>query len=168
MKEFLQNPMNIYAVAFVLFLALAYVLLRKPILGWIDGEIAKIRAELLIAHELRAEAEAALAECKTKQAQAEREAEVIVKMAGQQAEAMRKQAAVDLEAAVARQQQMATERIRLAQDKAVGAVREAVLTMGMDLARKTLSENLSEADATRLVDSAINEIPIFKSAKSKI
>jgi F-type H+-transporting ATPase subunit b len=165
MNELLQDPMNVYAVAFVIFVVLAYRLLRKPSAQWLDSEIAKITAELNTAHELRAEAEAALADCKAKQSQAEREAQVIVSMAKQQAEAMRKQADADLASMLTHQQQLATERIRLAEDKAVKAVREAAITMGMDLARTTLAEKLSNADATKLIEEAINDIPALKKAK---
>jgi F-type H+-transporting ATPase subunit b len=162
MKEFIQNPVNIYTIAFIIFAALAYIFLRKPLVQWIDGEIAKITAELNMAHDLRAEAEAALEECKSKQAQAERDAQVIVSMARQQAEAMRKRADAELETTLARQQQLATERIHYAQERAVSAVRDAAITMGMELARKTLTQDLSEADAAKLIEQAINDIPAFK------
>jgi F-type H+-transporting ATPase subunit b len=165
MKEFFQDPMNIYAVAFVIFCVLAYILLKKPLLEWIDGEVRTITAELNVAHELRAEAEALLADCKAKQAKAEREAQVIVSMASQQAAVMRKQADEDLESTLARQKQLATERIELAQEKAIRTVREAAITMGMELARRALTENLSEEDASKLVEQAINEIPAIKVAK---
>ncbi|MDD3029759.1 MAG: hypothetical protein PHS57_05725, partial [Alphaproteobacteria bacterium] len=89
MIAFLSNPVNTYAVAFALFVALSYFFIRKPLLRWIDSEIAKISTELNTARELREEAEAALAECKVKQEQAERESKMILKMAQEQAEAMR-------------------------------------------------------------------------------
>lgn len=165
MTEFFQDPMNIYAIAFVIFCALAYFLGRKPVAQWIDGEIAKITAELNVAHELRAEAEALLADCKAKQAKAEREAQVIVSMAKQQAQTMRKQADADLEATLTRQKQMAAERIQLAQEKAVHMVRQAAITMGMELARRALTENLSGEDASKLLEQAINEIPAIKEVK---
>lgn len=167
MKEWLQDPMNAYAVAFVAFWLMVYVFGRKPGLQWLDGEIAKIGAELKTARELRAEAEGALSECKAKQAQAESEARMILEMAKEQVEAMRKQADAELAATLSRQQNLATERIRLAEEKAVNAVRDEAIRMGMDMARKTLTENLAEADATRLLERAIEDIPAFGKAKSK-
>jgi F-type H+-transporting ATPase subunit b len=165
MKEFLHNPMNVYTFAFIVFWALIYFLARKPILNWLDGEIRKITAELNVAHELRAEAEAVLADCKAKQAKAEREAQVIVSMAKQQAEAMRKEADAELESTLVRQQQLTTERIQLAQEKAISVVRDAAVTMGMELARRALTENLSQDDAAKLVEQAINEIPTLNVKK---
>ena len=163
--ELLHNPNYIYAFAFVVFWMLIYVFARKPILQWLDGEIAKITAELNIAHELRAEAEAVLADCKAKQAKAEREAQVIVNMAKQQAEAMRKEADAELEATLIRQQQLTTERIQIAQEKAINVVRDAAVTMGMELAHRALTENLSQDDAAKLVEQAINEIPTLNVKK---
>jgi F0F1-type ATP synthase membrane subunit b/b' len=168
MKELLNDPMNIYAAAFIVFCVLAYVFGRKPFVHWLDGEIATISAELNTAHELRAEAEAVLADCKTKQVQAERDAQVIMKMAKQQAEMMRKKADADLEAALERQHQLAAERIQIAENKALKMVREAAVTMGMALARKTLTENLSDADAAKLIEEAINEIPALKKTKGGV
>jgi len=167
MTEFFQDPMNIYAIAFAVFCALAYFRGRKPVAQWIDGEIAKITSELNVAHELRAEAEALLADVKARQAKAEREAQVIVSMAKQQAQAMRKQADADLEATLARQKQLATERIELAQENAVSTVRQAAITMGMELARRALTENLSGEDASKLLEQAINEIPALKKEAKK-
>jgi len=163
----MQNPMYIYAVAFVIFLALAFKFGRKPALDWIDGEIAKIRSELDSARALRAEAEAALAECKAKQARAEADAKSIVANAQQQVEAMRKKAESDLATSLARHSQLAAERIRMAEADAIADVRAAAINAAMDIARKKLTDNLSDADAARLVDQAIADIPAMKAAKPK-
>ena len=162
MNEALQDPMNIYAIAFVIFVALAYFLGRKPALQWIDGEIGKISAELDTARQLRAEAEAALADCKAKQTAAENEVQMILHMAKQETESLRKQAEVDLAVTLERQQQLATERIRIAQSEAVASVRDAAIALGMELARKTLTENLSQGDAAKLVEQAIADAPALK------
>ncbi len=159
LHELLHEPVFFYAVAFVAFWAITIRFARKPALKWIDGEIEKISAELATAHELRAEAEAALAESKAKQAKAEKEAKVIIEMAKKEAEAMRKHAETTLETMLDRQQHLATERIRIAQDNAIAGVRTAAINMAIDIARKNLSENLSDADAAKLVDQAIGEIP---------
>jgi len=166
MKEIIQNPVNIYTVAFIVFWALVYFFGRKPMIGWLDGEIRKITAELNTAHDLRAEAEAVLADCKAKQAQAERDAQRILQMAKQQAEMMRKQAAEDLDSSLERQQRLVAERIQIAQDNALNAVREAVITMGVELARKNLTENMSNADSAKLIEEAINEIPALKKTQA--
>lgn len=165
-QELLHEAVFYYAVAFVIFWALIYRFASKPALKWIDGEIEKISAELATAHELRAEAEAALAESKGKQAKAEKEAKVIIEMAKKEAEAMRKHAETNLETILNRQQQLATERIRIAQDNAIAVVRAAAIDMAMDIARKNLSDHLSDDDAARLVEEAIAEIPALKTKKA--
>jgi len=167
MKDLMQNPMFFYAIAFIIFIALAYRFGRKPATDWLDAEIAQIRAELDSARQLRAEAEAALADGKEKQARAEADAQSILANAKHQVEAMRKQAEIDLAAAMSRHQQLAAERIRLAESDAIADVRVAAVQAAMSIARKTLSENLSEADAAKLVDQALAEIPALKAAKPK-
>ena len=167
MSNLMQDPMFFYGVAFVIFIALAYMFGRKPALGWIDGEIAKIRAELDQSRALRAEAEAALADCKKKQAQAEADARQIVATAREQVEAMRKQAEIDLAASMARQEQLAAERIHMAEAEAVADVRAAGVELAMQMARKALSENMSDADATKLIDQAIADLPALNKPNAK-
>ena len=167
MKDILQDPMGIYAIAFIIFLALAYKFGAKPTLAWIDGEIAKIRSELDAARQLRAEAETALADCKKKQAVAEVEAKAIVETAKQQVEAMRMQAEKDLMTALTRHEQLAAERIHMAEAQAVADVRSAAIDLAMSLARKTLSETLTNTDASKLIDQAIADIPPLKADKAK-
>jgi len=167
MKSLMQDPMFLYGVAFVIFLALAFVFGRKPALKWIDGEIAQIRSELDTARLLRADAEASLAECKEKQRQAELDAKSIISNARQQVEVMRKQAEIDLAASLTRHQQIAAERIRMAEAEAISDVRKAAIDAALTLARQTLKDTMGEKDASRLIDQAIAEIPSLKKAKPK-
>jgi F-type H+-transporting ATPase subunit b len=167
MKDMMQNPMFLYAIAFFIFVALAYIFGRKPALQWLDGEIAQIRNELDAARQLRAEAETALADCKEKQARAEAEALLIVSMAKEEAATMQKQAAEDLATALARHEALATERIKMAEADAIADVRTAAINAALASARKTLAENMSDVDANKLIDQAIADIPSFKAAKPK-
>jgi F-type H+-transporting ATPase subunit b len=167
MKDILQDPMGIYAIAFIIFLVLAYKYGAKPAVAWIDGEIAKIRNELDAAYQLRSEAEAALAECQEKQARAEAEAQAIVASAKSQVNEMRKEAERDLSQSLARHKQLATERIHMAEAQAISDVRAAAIDLAMSIARKTLSEKLSEGDAVKLIDQAIADIPALKAKKAE-
>jgi F0F1-type ATP synthase membrane subunit b/b' len=47
------SPTLLYTIALIIFLGLAVRFGKKPILGWLDGEILKIRAELDQAKKLR-------------------------------------------------------------------------------------------------------------------
>lgn len=165
MSELMHDPAFYYAIAFFSFVVLAYFLGRKPALGWLDGEIAKIGAELDAARQLRSEAEASLEDCKTKQVKAERDAKVIVEMARREVEEMRAKAETDLAAHLAHQQHMASERIRMAESDAVAMVRATAINMSMSLARKMLAEDASKTDAAGLVEAAISDIASLKLAK---
>lgn len=167
MSDLTQDPMFFYAIAFIIFLALAYKFGRKPTLNWLDGEIAKIRIELDQARQLRAEAESTLADCKAKQAKAEAEAKTILAMAQEQVELMRKRAETDMAAFLARHEQLASERIRMAEAEAMADVRAAAVDLAMSMARKTLSENMPEAEAAKLISQAIADIPALKGTKAK-
>jgi F-type H+-transporting ATPase subunit b len=159
----LADPMFWYAVAFAIFAALAYWKVRGPLLSAIDAQIAKIRDELDRAKQLRKEAEATLAEYKKKYAEAMKEAEDIIHYAKEEAENLKKQAAADLKAALARHEQQATERIRLAETEALAAVRAAAIDEAMSAARKTLEAG---SGAGALADQAIADLPKL-AAKSK-
>ena len=166
MTEMMHHPVFFYAIAFFLFLAVAYRLGRKPIVQWLDSEIAKIGAELEAARQLRAEAETALQECKAKQADAEAEAVRIVEMAKKQAVALRKKAEDELEELLTRQRKMAEDRIEIAKIEAIETIREATVSIGMEMARKTLGDTLQADEASRLIDQAIADVPALKTAKA--
>ena len=159
-----HDPMFWYAVAFAIFLVLAYRYTRKPILDGLDGAIAKIRDDLERAKQLRAEAEATLAEYKKKHAEALAEAEAVIRYAKEEAEELKEQAEADLKAALARHEQQALERIRLTEAEALAAVRAAAVDQAMSIARETLAASGNGAGA--LADEAIAALPQL-AAKSK-
>jgi F0F1-type ATP synthase membrane subunit b/b' len=55
----------------------------------------------------------------------------------------------------------------MAEAEAVADVRTAAIDLAMSLARKTLSEGLSDKDASKLIDQAISDIPALKADKAK-
>ena len=159
MDHLLNDPMFFYSIAFVIFVSLAFKYGRAPLLGWVDGEIAKIRAELDEAKALRAEAEIALADYKLKQTAALSEAEAIIRNAQVEANRLREQAATDLQTAMARQQQQAADRIRLAEAEALTAVRRAAVDLALKMAEEQLAAGLQAGNAGGLTDQALAEIP---------
>jgi F-type H+-transporting ATPase subunit b len=165
MNTLMQNPMFWYAVAFGIFIVLVVVFGRKAILGWLDGEISKIRAELDQASRLRSEAEATLAEYQKKYAEAMADAKSIVAHAQEEAGRLKTEAEADLKEALARQEQQATARIRLTETEAVASVRAAAIDLAMDIARKTLADQAK--DSSVLTDQAIAELPKLASTKAK-
>ncbi|MDD4617499.1 MAG: hypothetical protein PHW76_10435 [Alphaproteobacteria bacterium] len=171
MNEFLQElakeTLNVYAIAFVIFWLLVVIFLRKPAFQWLDNQIGQITAELDTARQLRAEAESSLSDVKNKQIQAEKDAKEIIEMAKNQAEAMRKQAASELAATLERQQQLAADRIRLAEMKAVDAIRSKAVSLGMEMARQILFEKISGDNAMRLIEGSIEDAAAFSDSKAK-
>lgn len=162
-----QDPMTFYSIAFVIFLALAYKYGKKPLLGWVDAEITKVRDELEQAKKLRIEAEAVLATYKTKQAEALAEAEGIIRHAHEEAQNLKKQAEADLNASLARHEQQAAERIRLAEIEATTSVRQAAIELAMKMAHETLATKIDATTATKLIDQSIAEIPALAQTKAR-
>jgi F-type H+-transporting ATPase subunit b len=167
MSELLKDPMFFYGIAFVIFLGLAYRYGRVPFLNWIDGEILKVRRQLDEAQKLRAEAEATLAEYKARQAAALAEAEALVRHARDEAARLKVQAEADLKSSLARHEQQAIERIRLAEAAAIAEVRQRAIDLAMNAARHTLAKELQGEAAARLVDQAIADLPKSAGAKAK-
>lgn len=167
MSELLHDHAFIYTVSFLIFVGLAVKFARKPLLGWLDAEIIKIRDELEKARQLRGEAESMLREYKAKQQAAMADAEAIVKHAKEEAARLKDQAEIDLKNALARHEQQAMERIRIAETEAMAEVRAATVDMAMQMAAKALSSNLDAAAATKLVDQAIADMPKLASSKAK-
>lgn len=167
MSKWLQDPAFFYGIAFVIFIALAYRHAKKPLLGWLDSEILKIRDELEQARKLRAEAEVTLADYKNKQKVALAEAEAIIAHAKEEATRLKAQAETDLKEALARHEQQVTERIRLAEAAALADVRSAAVDMAVNMARKALTTHMDEAGAAKLIEQAIAEVPKNVAAKAK-
>jgi len=155
-----------YGFAFTVFIVLAYRYGRKPILGALDTEIAKIRDELEHARKLRADAESMLEDYRARRRNALAEAEAIVANATLAAEQMKKQAEDDLKNSLQRHEQQALDRIRVAEAEALADVRTSAINLAMDIARKTLATQLDDAAASKLVDQAIADLPKQASDKA--
>ena len=159
MEDMLKDPMFFYAIAFAVFVSLAFVKGRKPLLVWLDGEVQKIRDELDQARALRAEAESVLADYTARQATALAEAEAIISHAKIEAERLRVKAETDLRHRLAMQEQQAAARIRNAETAAIASIRNAAIDRAVEAARATLASGLDEAAAAHLMDQAIASLP---------
>jgi len=167
MNDLLQNPMFFYAVAFTVFIGLAYRYGKKPFLNWLDTEIRKISDELAEAQRLRTEAEATLQDYKNKQAEAADQAQTIIQEAHLEAERLKSQAADDLKATLTHQEKLALDRIHRAETEALAAVRHATIELAVSSAEKTFQTQINETIASRLIDQAIDEIPTTNPTQAK-
>ncbi len=164
---FLSDPIVWYALALVLFLGIAWWKIRGPMLGWLDGEIAKVAGELEQAKKLRAEADAVLADYTERQRVALEEADAIVAHAQEEAARLRATAEQDLKAALERCEQRAMQRIRIAEAEALAAVRRAVVDQAVAGAVAALTAKLDDAASAKLMDQAIAEVPHLMPAAAK-
>jgi len=156
---FRHDPELAVAIAFVL----AIVLVGKK--GWpaltsmLDARSAKIRAEIEEARRLRDEAQQALAEVQRLQRDAKQEAANIVGRAKEEAQRHVERAQRDLAATLERRERLASERIALAESKAIAGVRNTAVDIAISAARDVIASSMSEAQANALVDGAIAELP---------
>ena len=172
MKEilvFLAEPIFWYVVAFTLFMVLFFAKIRKPILGVLDAEIAKVRVELEHAQRLRTEAEAVLNDYLKKKLELEQQAEAILAHAREEAARLRASAEDTKVKALKRREEQALERIRLAEVEAVDAIRTAIVAQALAAARKEFEAQGDAASASRLVDAAMAEVPdlLVKAVKAR-
>ena len=146
------------AIAFIIFVVLA----GKPIIRGIgkslDARAARIKAELDEAKALRDEAQKLLAEYQRKQQAAMRDAEAIVAQARSEAERLKTEAAANLDAAFARREKMAMDKIAQAEAQAVADVRNHAIDVAVAAAEQLLKSKTDAARGERLIDSAIGEL----------
>lgn len=131
----------------------------RAITGMLDARAKRIETELNDAKALREQAAALLADYKAKHAQAEAEAARIVAQAKDDADALRAQAAKDLEAELKRRDAMTAERIARAESQAKSEVRTVAAEAAIEAAERMLKARLTGADHVRLVAEGAKDLP---------
>lgn len=147
------------AVSFVIFMALLWKKIVAAFTGMLDARTEKIRQELDEAQRLREEAQSLLASYQRRQRDAQKEAEEIIAHAREEAERLRRQAAVDLENSLKRREAQAMDRIAQAETAAMQEVRSLTVDLAIAASRKLLSENMPQAQQDALVSQAVAELP---------
>lgn len=127
----------------------------KMIAGALDSRIATIRNQLDEASQLRAEAEAQLAEAKARNAASAGDAAAIVAHAQAEAAAMLAKAEADLADLVARRQTMAEDKIAAAERGAIAEVRALAAEAATRAAATILAERHGVDADKALVDCTI-------------
>ncbi len=146
-------------VAFVIVVGFVLVKAKGKVVGALDSRAGHIRARLDEARSLREEAQALLAEYEHKQKEALRTADDIVEHARIECDRMRRQAREDLEAAIARREKQAEDRISQAETQAVREVRGEIVDVAIAAARRLIAERLDESRQAALLDAAIDDLP---------
>ena len=156
-----------YTLSLLIFFGLFYWKGRRPVLDWVDGEIAKVRVEFEQAKKLRAEADAALVSVRAQQQAITKEADSIIAHAQEQAAQMQNGAMEALRHSLQRREQQALDRIALAETEALAAVRRAVIDKAVAAAKATLATQLDAALIERLANQAIADVPQLAAVKAK-
>lgn len=159
MPAFMRDAEFWVLVAFVIAVAFLIYKVRGIVTGALDARAAKIKSELDEAQRLREEAQTKLAEYQRKQRDALKEAEAIVAYAKAEAERVAAQGARDLDAAVERRQRLATEKIALAEAKALAEVRNTAVDLAIAAVGHVLAQDLDPARRSALIDEAIAALP---------
>lgn len=128
------------------------------IAGMLDARAKKIETDLAEAANLRAQAARLLADYQAKRTAAEAEAKEIVEDAKKDADALRAQAAKDLEIELARREAMTAERIQRAEATAQAEVRGVAADAAIEAAERLLRGKLTGADHARLVAEGAAEL----------
>ena len=145
--------------AVVIFLGLlAYLKVPAAIVGALDARAERIQAELDEAQNLRTEAERLLAQIKVQREETERLAADMLAQAKDDAERMRKDAAVKLEEQIVRRTEMAERKIATAEAQAMADVKSAAAELAAEAARTVLAGRLAAASTDPLVDKAIGQM----------
>lgn len=153
------DPTFWVAVSFVLFVVLVARMVWQKATAALDARAEEIRRRLEEAQNLREEAQAAKANYQRLQRDALKEAETILAHARDEAKRMREDAAGKLEAALARREQLAVEKIAAAEAKALQDVREQMVDLAMAATRQLIETNIDDKVRSRLVANAVAEIP---------
>jgi F-type H+-transporting ATPase subunit b len=158
--ELFHDPELAVAIAFVLAMVLVGKRAWVTVIGMLDARTLKIKTELEQAQKLRDEAQRTLAHFQRKQRDALQEASAIVKHAKEEAERYAEKARRDLEAAIERRERLGTEKIALAEAKALAEVRNTAVDVAIGAARRVIADSLGGAQGSALVDQAIGELPL--------
>jgi F-type H+-transporting ATPase subunit b len=154
----LSNPETWVAIAFIIFVVLAGKPIVRGLGKTLDARAARIEAELDEARALRDEAQKLLADYQKKQQEAMRDAEAIVRQARGEAERLKTEAAANLDAAFARREKMAMDKIAQAEAQAIADVRNHAIDVAVAAAEQLLKSKTDAQRGERLIDSAIGEL----------
>ena len=152
----LKTPEFWVAVSFVGFvLLLVYYKIPGMVAGMLDERAEKIRNELEEAKRLREEAQAILADYQRKQRDAAKEADKIIRLAKEEAEALAAETREKMKESLERRTRLAEEKIARAEKQALGDVRAAVIDVAIASAEQIIEKKMTPAASAKLVNLSI-------------
>lgn len=154
-EEFYHVPTFWVAIAFVVFVSLAWKPLVRFLTHALDARAARIDKDLRDAIALREEAQSLLAEYQKKQRENLEEAKRIVEQTKADAKAMADKAEQDLRDTLEKRKALAMEKIAQAEREAVRMVQQNVVDIALSASREIISKN---SNAEGMIDSALDDI----------
>jgi F-type H+-transporting ATPase subunit b len=139
-------------------LLLVYKKVPATLAAALDDRAEKIRTELDEARRLREEAQALLADYERKQRGAEKEAESIITLAKDEAEALAAETREKLKDSLERRARMAEDKIARAEEQALGEVRTAAVNVAIAAAEQIISKKMTPTASNKLVDQSIKDL----------
>ena len=155
MELLFQDPSFWVAVAFAIFVILAWRPLGKFLATSLDDRSEKIAQELRQAVELREEAQSLLAEYQRKQRENMDEAKRIVEQTKADAQAMAEKAEQELRDTLEKRKALAMEKISQAEIAAVRMVQQNVVDIAVAASRTMIQDS---SKATDLIDLALEDV----------
>ncbi|MDH3581437.1 MAG: F0F1 ATP synthase subunit B [Hyphomicrobiales bacterium] len=152
----LKTPEFWVAVSFVGFiLLLVYYKIPGMVAGLLDERAEKIRNELEEAKRLREEAQAILADYQRKQRDAAKEADKIIGLAKEEAEALAVETREKMKESLERRTRLAEEKIARAEEQAVADVRAAAIDVAIASAEQIIEKKMTPAASAKLINQSI-------------
>ena len=156
----LQTPEFWVAVGFLVLMALIAKPAWKAVTTGLDARAEKIKASLDEAASLREEVQSLLADYQRRQRDATREVDEMLANAQAEAERTAQETADTLVDSLKRREQLALDKIAQAEAEAMLAVRNTAIDVAISATQRILTEQLDDAAAAQLIDSAIAELPV--------
>lgn len=156
--ELFGSPEFWVLVAFVIFVVLVAKPVSRMITGSLDQRSARIKATLDEAQRLRDEAQQLLAENQRRQRDATKEAADILAHARDEAARLKREAISHFEAATARREKLALEKIAQAEAQAIAEVRGQAVDLAMAATMRLLGEAMDDRRSGALIDAAIADL----------
>jgi F-type H+-transporting ATPase subunit b len=158
MEAWYENPANIVAIGFVIFVALAVRFLLPMILKGLDGRASKIQEQLEQAKKIRAEAEELLESYKRKQKAMLAESEKMLEDAKVEVDRMKIRAEEELKASITRRTEQANEKIARMEKDAVNQVREHIVEVAISATRLLVADELKSGKEDPTIGRALEQI----------
>ncbi len=159
MNSFLTHDPTVWvALSFVIFVALAFKFGRASVLKSLDTRIESVRNDLATAEQLKAEAQALLAEYQRKQLDASKEAEQLIENARDNATRLQKQAEEDFTATMNRREGMMKERIQRMEETAMDDIRRYAAELAISATTQIIAEKMDDKSAQKLADTSIHNL----------